>query len=246
MRVAVLSDIHANLVALEAVLADCDDCDRVWCLGDVVGYGPDPAACVDRIRAVAEVCIAGNHDLAAIGVLSTDQFNDLAAIAAEWTFNQLSTSDRQFLGDRPSFAVHGDYYLTHGSPLDPVWEYLQTPEQARENFDFFRTAVCFVGHSHVPIAFSTPSRLDWPTESVRVERPREGVEFFFGDRRHIINVGSVGQPRDGDPRSAYVILDPDNGSYQRRRVAYDIVKTQTRMQAEGLPEPLWMRLAYGR
>jgi diadenosine tetraphosphatase ApaH/serine/threonine PP2A family protein phosphatase len=246
MRVAVLSDIHSNLAALEAVLDDCRACDRVWCLGDVVGYGPDPSACIARVRDVAEVCIAGNHDLAAVGLLSIAQFNALAAEAAEWTFRQLSPSDRQFLCDRPAFQILDDYYLTHGSPLDPVWEYLETADQARENFDFFRTTVCFVGHSHVPVAFSTSGETDRPTGTVRVERPREGIEIGFGDRRHIINVGSVGQPRDGDPRSAYVIVDLEKRSYQRRRVSYDISKTQDRMRAEALPEPLRLRLAYGR
>ncbi len=245
MLVAILSDIHANLVALDAVLKDCRDCERIWCLGDVVGYGPEPSACVERIQAVAEICIAGNHDLAATGHLPLEQFNSLAAEAAEWTGRQLSAADRQFLDERPLREVRGEFTLTHGSPRNPIWEYLTDEWQASENFEYFTGAACFVGHSHIPIAFSTSSG-GVPFPEVKTHPPRLCCATPFGDRRHIVNVGSVGQPRDGDSRGAYVVVDTVRRTYSRRRVKYDIGLTQSRMRAVGLPSPLWMRLEVGR
>ncbi|HLZ08770.1 MAG TPA: metallophosphoesterase family protein, partial [Chloroflexota bacterium] len=239
MLVAIISDIHSNLAALEAVLADCRDCDRVWCLGDVVGYGPDPIACVERIREVAEICIAGNHDLAAIGSLPIEEFNGLAAEAAIWTSEQLSAGDREFLGERPMVQTRGEFTLTHGSPRDPVWEYLMTAEQARDNFEYFETPVCFVGHSHIPVAFSVAGGAFGGGRNVQIEPTDVAGETSFGTRRHLINVGSVGQPRDGDPRSAFVIVDTENRTYRRRRVRYNVAQTQSRMRSAGLPMPLW-------
>jgi predicted phosphodiesterase len=246
MQIAILSDIHSNYAALEAVLENCRNCDRVWCLGDVVGYGPDPVACIERIRAVAEICVAGNHDLAAIGRIPIAEFNGLAAEAAIWTSGQLAAVDRKYLDERPMVEVRDDYTLTHGSPRDPIWEYLMTAKQARENFEYFAGSACFVGHSHVPIAFSTAIRAPGAGARVRVERTDDEREMSFGDRRHIVNVGSVGQPRDGDRRSAYVIVDTESCTYRRRRVPYNIGQTQARMRSAGLPTPLWSRLAYGR
>ena len=245
MLVAIVSDIHSNLAALEAVLADCQDCDQIWCLGDVVGYGPDPTACIDRIRAFSETCIAGNHDLAAIGRLPITEFNGLAAEAAIWTAGQLSALDRQFLDERPMVDVRGEYTLTHGSPRDPIWEYLTTTGQARDNFDYFAGTACFVGHSHVPIAFSSTIPAPGKRARVRVEPNDDEGAISFGNRRFLINVGSVGQPRDGDPRSAYVVVDTDQRTYRRRRIRYDIAQTQARMRSAGLPRPLWTRLALG-
>ena len=246
MQVAILSDIHSNLAALDAVLADCRDCDGVWCLGDIVGYGPDPVECIDRIRAIAQVCVAGNHDLAAIGRLPITEFNDLAAEAAFWTSSQLSLLDKQFLNNMRMVEVRGEITLTHGSPRDPIWEYLMSTEQARDNFDYFAGTACFVGHTHVPIAFSTRIQPPGVRARVRFEPIDDQAVISFGNRRHIVNVGSVGQPRDGDARSAYVIVDTDRGTYRRRRVSYDVLATQDRMRSAGLPLPLLSRLAYGR
>jgi diadenosine tetraphosphatase ApaH/serine/threonine PP2A family protein phosphatase len=244
MRVAIISDIHSNLTALQAVLQDCRDCDRVWCLGDVVGYGPEPSACIAAVRSVAEVCIAGNHDLAAIGRLPLVQFNDLAAEAAEWTSRQLSAADREFLDQRPLIEERGELTLTHGSPRNPIWEYLTSEWEARENFAYFVGAACFVGHSHVPVAFSIDDS-GVPGPQVAVERPVLGAEMPFGKRRHIVNVGSVGQPRDGDSRASYVVVDTERRAYWRKRVTYDIRNTQNLMRAARLPSPLWTRLAKG-
>ena len=226
MRIAIVSDIHANLAALQAVLRDCHDCEKVWCLGDVVGYGPEPSACIALIRSVAEVCIVGNHDLAAIGRLPLEQFNDLAAEAAAWTIRQLSASDREFLDERPRKEVRGELTLTHGSPRNPIWEYLTNEWDASENFAYFTGAACFVGHSHVPIAFSTSSQ-NGPFPEVELEPPRFGGETQLANRRHIVNVGSVGQPRDGDSRASYVVVDTERRTYWRKRVAYDIRLTQS-------------------
>lgn len=245
MIVAILSDIHANLVALDAVLTACRDCESIWCLGDLVGYGPEPSACIERIQAVAEVCIVGNHDLAAIGRLPLEQFNDLAAEAAEWTSRQLSASDREYLDARPRLEVRGEFTLTHGSPRDPTWEYLVSEWDARGNFDCFTGAVCFVGHSHIPISFSISGQNE-TFPDIETEVPRKGRVNYFGERRHIINVGSVGQSRDGDPRAAYVLVDTDKRTYTLKRVGYDVGVTQSRMRAAGLPSFLRERLALGR
>ena len=246
MLIAIVSDIHGNVTALDTVLADCPGVDRVWCLGDVVGYGPNPVECIDRIRSRAEICIIGNHDLAAIGRLPIREFNEFAAEAAEWTGDQLSAEDKEFLDGLPETAVHGEYTLTHGSPRDPTWEYINSIDQAGDNFEYFETTACFVGHSHVAIAFSVVAGAEPDWSSIRVDEAVPDDPIALGDRRHIINVGSVGQPRDRDPRAAYVILDTDSRTYCRRRVAYDIKETQTRMRRAGLPAPLWTRLTYGR
>jgi diadenosine tetraphosphatase ApaH/serine/threonine PP2A family protein phosphatase len=245
LRVAIVSDIHANLAALEAVIADMRNVDAVWCLGDVVGYGPDPVACIDRLRALPSTCIAGNHDWAAIGELDAERFNDLAAESAAWTARQLTADARAYLASLPLRYVCGEYVLAHGSPRDPMSEYLLEADQAAENFTSFGGSACFVGHSHVPLGFSQES-VGGSMPLVRAERVRYGGMVELGHRRYILNVGSVGQPRDGDPRARYLVLDTDRRAYQRRRVAYNVARTQERMRIAGLHPFLAARLAYGR
>jgi diadenosine tetraphosphatase ApaH/serine/threonine PP2A family protein phosphatase len=245
MRVAVISDIHANLGAFEAVIADWGDVDAVWCLGDVVGYGPDPQACLERLCELTDVCVAGNHDWAAAGRIDRAAFNDLAAEAAAWTAEQLSDEAIEYLAGLPTIAQIGEFTLTHGSPRDPIWEYILSPYEAAENFEYFDGQACFVGHTHVPLGYSlapAPNEDGWLLQS---EPPVYDEVRKLGTCRHLINVGSVGQPRDGDPRACYLILDPDSGRFLRRRVSYNVAATQKRMRRAGLPRQLSARLAVG-
>lgn len=245
MRVAIISDVHGNLAALEGVIADMREVDAVWCLGDIVGYGPDPQACVDRVRALAQTAVVGNHDLAAVGQLDLLTFNDLAAESAEWTARQLDADARDYLTNLPLREVRADFQLVHGSPRDPVWEYLSDPSQAADNFACFVGLACFVGHTHVPVGFSCePGDDDGLT--VQTEPVRYGKSIDLRNRRHILNVGSVGQPRDGDPRARYVILDTEIRAYERRRVVYDVARTQERLRVVGAHPLLAARLERGR
>ncbi len=246
MLVAVISDIHANLEAFEAVIADWGHVDAVWCLGDVVGYGPDPAACLRRLREMTDVVIAGNHDWAATGRLSTLEFNEYAAAAAAWTRDQLTSEECDYLDQRELVVTAGEFTLAHGSPRDPIWEYIVSDEDARENFAYFEGPACLVGHSHIAIAFSTTREDLLNLLAPRTELPRYDQPIKLGSRRHIVNVGSVGQPRDGNPRARYVLLDTDQRVYVRRQVAYDVTATQEKMRRAGLPAPLWQRLSIGR
>ena len=245
MRVAVISDIHANLAAFEAVIADWGTVDAVWHLGDVVGYGPDPLECIERLRGLPSLGIAGNHDWAAIGRIDTSTFNQAAAEAIAWTAGRLTPDAVAYLEQLPCIRYEGDFTLAHGSPRDPIWEYVLSVSSARESFEAFTSAVCFIGHSHIPLAFSVDPTVPAAMADVRVE-PVVYDEIALGNRRHLINVGSVGQPRDHDPAARYAILDTDRRASQRRRVEYPIVRTQQRMREAGLPTVLWARLAYGR
>lgn len=245
MRIAVISNVHANLAAFEAVIADWGTVDAVWHLGDIVGYGPDPVECIDCLRSFSSVSIAGNHDWAAIGKIDALTFNSAAAAAISWTAGHLTPAAVAYLEALPCIREDAEYTLAHGSPRDPIWEYVLDAADARENFDGFSTPVCFIGHSHVPLAYSAKpigrSIADFRAESVTYDQ-----DVALGDRRHLINVGSVGQPRDGDPAARYLLLDTDRRSYRRRRVDYPIARTQQRMRAAGLPEVLWRRLELGR
>jgi predicted phosphodiesterase len=246
VRIAIFSDVHANLVALDAVMADWQSrVDLVWCLGDIVGYGPEPNACVELVRAVAPVCVAGNHDWAAVGRIDTEDFNELAATAAEWTGRQLTTDAINYLENLPLRHQAGEFGLAHGSPRDPIWEYVLSDEIAAANLLEYPGATWFVGHSHVAGSYSLGETASG-TLAIRTEPVFYDRWLPLGDRRHLINVGSVGQPRDADPASRYVILDVEGQAYQRRRVSYDIARTQARMRSVGLPEPLVRRLAVGR
>lgn len=244
MRVLVLSDIHANLAALEAVLEDArGDYDAVWCLGDVVGYGPEPAACIARIRLTAAIAVAGNHDWAVLHSLGADEFNPEARRAVVWTRRRIDGEDLAWLQDLPSRPlVMGDITLTHGSPRDPIWEYVLYPATASLNLRHFSTRFCLVGHTHIP-ALHLLSEADG---SVRTISPTVGEPTALCDAcRAILNPGSVGQPRDNDPRAAYAVLDTDAVTWEARRVAYPVEVTQARMRVAGLPERLINRLAFG-
>lgn len=239
MRHLIVSDIHGNLPALEAVIADAGSVDRLWCMGDVVGYGPDPNECLARLRALSALCVAGNHDWASIGKLDTSDFNPDAQQACFWTRAQLSPENKSYLENLPERLVEGDFTIVHGSPRHPVWEYLFYAMSALDNLPHFATRYCFVGHTHVPIIFREQDG------SCDTLVPMPGAEFPLDEKRAIINPGAVGQPRDGDERASYVILDTAQAKLIYRRMPYPIVATQRRMAEAKLPPRLIARLTYG-
>ena len=241
MRVLVVSDIHSNLVALDAVLADASlrgGFERVWCLGDTVGYGPEPMACLERLRDVGAASVRGNHDAAAVGAVPLDSFNPVAATACRWTSLQLNDEARAKLQALPLTLTEPPFTLVHGTPNDPTWEYLVTHAQAEEAWKAVPTLSVLVGHSHLPFAIRQGM-----AERPALEETR-GISLL--EARWVINPGSVGQPRDGDPRAAYGVYDSDRDGVELRRVGYDVGATQRRMAELGLPEPLITRLAVGR
>jgi diadenosine tetraphosphatase ApaH/serine/threonine PP2A family protein phosphatase len=247
MRYLIISDIHSNLAAFEAVLADAGSFDKVWCLGDVVGYGPDPNECVERLQDLPHICVAGNHDWATLGKLDIKDFNPDARRACLWTREQLSPSNREYLEALPENLIKGGFTLVHGSPRHPIWEYILSPSIARANFEHFDTSFCFVGHTHVPVIYR--HHPETPNQACDTLILSLGNPLVLGQERLIINPGSVGQPRDGDPRASYAILNSgpkrSDLTLEYRRVSYPIETTQARMVESGLPVRLIMRLAYG-
>ena len=239
MRVAIVSDIHSNLTAFRTVAADFGEVDEVWCLGDLVGYGPDPNECIALLREYPHVCIAGNHDWAAIGKVETDVFNTAAASAAAWTAQQLTEESLDYLRALPLEIDREGWHLVHGSPRDPIWEYVLEASQAEDLFSLFPGRGCLIGHSHIPMIFvETPDGIEYLG-------PEYGEPLDLEESRVIVNPGGVGQPRDGDPRASYALLDTAAAQLEFRRVTYDVEAVQERMQAADLPRPLWRRLSYG-
>lgn len=241
MRALIITDIHGNLPALQAVLEDAGKVDAVWCLGDVVGYGPYPNECVQLIRLQPNlVCLLGNHDAASVGMLDVDTFNPEARLSVNWTQSVLSADNQLYLRQRPLTQVVDNVTLVHGSPRHPIYEYLLDTRAATENFEHFENEFCFVGHTHLPVMFTMNSgdymaRFTVPSEDKAVElKPRA-----------IINPGSVGQPRDRDPRAAYAIFDTEANTWHPRRVAYDIEATQKEMKEHSLPKRHIERLDSG-
>lgn len=243
MRALVLSDVHANLVALEAVLAHANEqFDEIWNLGDTVGYGPEPSACLDRLNEIATVQLSGNHDLAAAGVVSAEGFNPAAKAANDWTARQLDETRRRDLAQRPARLERSGIVIAHGSPRDPVWEYVIDAESATANLLALAANICFVGHSHV--ALLAVLRADDRMARLLPLDAETTVDLQAG--KLLINPGSVGQPRDGDPRAAYAMFDSDRMTVVGHRVPYDIAATQAAMRNANLPERLIIRLANGR
>jgi diadenosine tetraphosphatase ApaH/serine/threonine PP2A family protein phosphatase len=242
MRVAVVSDIHSNLHALEAVLAsvEAEAPDELWCLGDLVGYGPRPNECCAAIAARADVCLAGNHDLAVRGTIDLAEFHGDAAVAASWTRQVLEPEARSLLERlEPAGRAHG-VALYHGSARDPIWEYVLSDEAALATLALAGTPLVLVGHSHVALLVVASG------QGLEGGLAAGGTEAEIGAGRALLNPGSVGQPRDGDPRAAYLLLDLDVGHASFRRVAYDVERTQREMRAAGLPEMLAARLELGQ
>ncbi len=242
MRILVLSDIHANYEALQAVLNDAGPVDEVWCLGDVVGYGPDPNECIETLRNLPNlICLMGNHDVAVLGQMPLSVFNGEARHALMWQTRSLTTESMAFLRSLPKTAlVRGEVTLVHGSPRDPIWEYILNTLTARINLDYFDTPFCFVGHSHFQGIF----QLDQERNRISMIVPRPGESLPMTPRA-IFNPGSVGQPRDRDPRAAYAIYDPEAHTWEPRRAPYDIAAVQKRIRELGLPEKHAARLAEG-
>lgn len=240
MRIAVFSDVHANLAALEAVLAaiDADPPDELWCLGDVVGYGPRPNECCDIVEARADICLGGNHDLAVRGTIDLAEFSGDAAVAARWTQGVLSARAAGFLATLEPEGEREGVALYHGSARDPVWEYVLSDEAAAATLAISPLPLVLVGHSHVALA------VEWENDVLVGGLAPAGTEADLSGRV-LLNPGSVGQPRDGDPRAAFLVLDRDRQRATFHRVDYDVERTQREMRAEGLPETLAARLSRG-
>jgi diadenosine tetraphosphatase ApaH/serine/threonine PP2A family protein phosphatase len=241
MKVLILSDIHGNRTALEAVLESAGAVDAVWCLGDIIGYGPDPNDCVAMVRDLPDlICLRGNHDSAVIGMTQKRKFNMAAKVVLDWTANQLNPVHRQYLQSLSPQARTDDVTLVHGSPRDPVWEYIMDVSTATANFDHFDTSYCFVGHSHLPVLYyKKPGKV-----TVNVSFIYPGDTTILPEKS-IVNPGSVGQPRDHDPRAAYTIFDTEDKTWTQHRVAYDIGEVQERMKLVGLPLEYIQRLDMG-
>lgn len=241
MRVVLLSDIHSNESAMRAVLDALPAHDHVWCLGDTIGYGPNPNECLAEMRERAQHVLTGNHDLASLGEISLETFNPLARAANEWNNKQLHDDLRAYLKERPARVDLPPATLAHASPRDPVWEYVLDEKAAFENLAHFTAPVCFIGHSHVPLVFA------YSTDRIEFRHADAGhVLELKPESRYIINPGSVGQPRDSDPRAAFAVWDTDAGTITFHRVTYDVAETQRRMRKAKLPSALADRLAIGR
>jgi len=240
MRVAIFSDVHGNLEALQAVLEKIAElqADRIICLGDVVGYGADPNACTDLVQDVSDVVLAGNHDWAAVGLEDTRFFNPIPLLAIEWTADTLGTAQAEFLRHCPLVLDEHDVRYVHASPIEPEhWHYLFHVEDGRRALLQTVYRVCFVGHSHRAFICS-----ELGADDVMVEG-----SVSIGDQdRYLVNVGSVGQPRDGDARASFALWDQESGNIHLHRVSYDVLAAQEKIRSTGLPAFLAERLARGQ
>jgi predicted phosphodiesterase len=239
MRILVFSDIHSNLTALEAVLAAAGNVDAYWCLGDLVGYGPDANECIAVVRDLPNlVCVRGNHDAATLGEVDQNTFNHEASLAITWTKRILNAESQEFLLSLPERLKIDDITLVHGSPRNPVWDYIMDYMTAERMFQFFDTRICLVGHTHVPAI--------WKENDVVA--PHGMVQDYQKTKiltKTILNPGSVGQPRDHDPRASFAIFDPQESLWELRRVSYNISEVQNRIKKSGLPWRHALRLAEG-
>lgn len=245
MRIAVLSDIHSNLSALEAVRADLPAVDEVWVLGDIVGYGPEPNEVIVALQEMGARSVLGNHDGAAIGGVDPAYFNPDARAAIEWTAEAIDDNARSYLATLPEVRRHGDVTAVHGSPRDPIWEYVTSRGIAEANLEHFDTRLCLFGHTHLPMVYRQANG------DVEQHVGLPGTTVALGTERAMLNPGSVGQPRDGLPDAAYAVLEtggesaaPDGMTFHR--VRYDVDRTQRLMRERGLPARLVERLRYGR
>lgn len=239
VRIAVVSDIHGNLVALDAVLARIGSVDALWHLGDVVGYGPEPDGVVERLATLGALGVRGNHDAAASGGTEIEWFNPDARAAMEWTRSAIAETTRAWLAALPLRRIESGFTLVHGSPRDPIWEYVTSAALARAGLSAISTAHGLHGHTHVPIAFTEVDG------RMRTLAPRAGNTVALGEGRMLLNPGSVGQPRDGDPRASYLVIDLEAATATWGRTAYDVEAVGATMRAAGLPIRLAERLRVG-
>ena len=242
MRYAIISDIHSNLEALTTVLAHIENnkVDNILCLGDIVGYGPNPNECVELVKSNCLKVIAGNHDVACIDISEAEYFNYFAKQAIFWTGDNLTDSSRSFISQLPLHEEIENAYLVHASPDNPAdWNYVTSIVEAKFSFLYFDNQICFIGHSHVPIIYVK-------TVDNKVNESEKNYLTIETNERYLINIGSVGQPRDNNPDAAYAILDTDKKEYQLIRVPYDYKETQKKMVEQNLPFFLIERLRNGR
>ena len=243
-RYLIVADIHSNLVALEAVLKDAGSVaafECMWVLGDIVGYGPEPAGCIARVTTEQHVCVAGNHDLGVAGAIDLMSFNADAARACLWTRDILGVKEMEFLRMLPTESVEPPFLLVHGSPLDPAWEYLTSAEQVIRALNQVRVSThCMVGHTHRPAAYLV--REDGRVDTQRIQN---GTELHVDYDRLLLNPGAVGQPRDGDPRAGYAIYDDSSRMVSFHRTEYDVARVSEQIRINGLPEWFGTRLHLG-
>jgi diadenosine tetraphosphatase ApaH/serine/threonine PP2A family protein phosphatase len=246
MRVAVITDIHANLPALEAALTGVDavGVDEIWCLGDVVGYGAQPDECARLVGERCAVCLVGNHDLAVLGALDVAAFSEAAAAAVWWTRDHVSAATLDLLRELEPQGTRQGIGLSHASPRDPVWEYVLSTEQADACLDAQEERIGLLGHSHVALFFARPAGDD--AGEIRAGQAGDGTLLRLEGGSWLINPGSVGQPRDGDPRAAWLELDTDESTACFHRVAYDVQAAASSIVAAGLPRRLADRLEVGQ
>ena len=240
MRIGILSDVHANLPALDAVLTALGEVDALWQLGDVVGYGPHPDEVVERLRERGAIGVQGNHDTAALGGGDVEYFNSAARQALEWTRERISSATRAWLAALPERRTEGEVTLVHGSPREPIWEYVLTGSVARASFAAFESSWCLHGHTHIPAA--------WILDRGRISllEPEPGETLRLEQGRFLVNPGGVGQPRDGDPRASALVHDTEAGTLTWLRIPYPIAEVQAAMRAARLPAALVARLDRGQ
>jgi diadenosine tetraphosphatase ApaH/serine/threonine PP2A family protein phosphatase len=246
VRVAVITDIHANLPALEAVLTaiDRDKVDEIWCLGDTIGYGAEPDECADLVRERCQLCLVGNHDLAVLGALDVAAFSEAAAVAVAWTRENVAERTLALLRELEPSGEREGIALFHASPRDPVWEYVLSAEQADACLDVQPARISLIGHSHVSLFFVRPTA-DEESEGIRGAQAGDDTLLDLGTGSWLINPGSVGQPRDGDPRAAWLEVDTDEQTARFHRVRYDVERAAASIASAGLPRRLADRLHVG-
>ena len=242
MRYAIISDIHGNLEAFETALKTIkkQETDRILFLGDIVGYGPNPNECLDLLLKEADLTLGGNHDWAVVGKTDDDYFNPFAKAAVDWTGSELRNDLKDFLKRTRPMDSYDGFQVAHSSPMSPdLWQYILSQKDAMLNYPFIENEVCFIGHSHQPLVIEYAD-----VNSIQATRP--AMVTLYPEKKYIINVGSIGQPRDSDPRSCWVIYDTEMGTVEFHRQEYDIQAVQKKMMAIGLPKYLIERLAVGR
>ncbi|HEY4779369.1 MAG TPA: metallophosphoesterase family protein [Solirubrobacterales bacterium] len=246
MRAAIISDVHSNQPALETVFAAIDEAgvEEIWCLGDVVGYGAQPDACADLIQQRCDVCLAGNHDLAVLDRLDLATFSETAAVAVEWTQENASAATLDFLRGLEPAGTRAGIGLAHGSPNDPIWEYVLSVEQAEAGLDAQTERIGLIGHSHIALFFTRPD--GGRAGDAQGAQAGDGALLGLESGEWLLNPGSVGQPRDSDPRAAWLELDTEQLTAHFHRVPYDVATAAQTILAAGLPSQLAERLEVGR